>query len=134
MTISQGCRLLHLQCPLTRRLESPWKLAAVFQRNFSTQRNVQFSKAEVNEDFNHSLYLERQEFPPFVKNLFLGKFNKSILSYAEILNDESYLSLENNVARGEIITWKNLVLNITIIVGEYLETKGDLIEKIDKTR
>ena len=134
MTISQGCRLLQLQCPLTRRLESPWKLAAVFQRNFSTQRNVQFSKAEVNEDFNHGLYLERQEFPPFVKNLFLGKFNKSILSYAEILNDESYLSLENNVTRGEIITSKNLVLNITIIVGEYLETKEDLIEKIDKTR
>ena len=133
MTISQGCRVLQLQCPLTRRLENPRNLA-VFQRDFSSQRNVQFSKAEVNEDFNHSLYLERQEFPPFVKNLFLGKFNKSILSYAEILNDESYLSLENNVTRGETITCKNLVLNITIIVGEYLETKGDLIEKIDKTR
>ena len=104
MTISQGCRLLQLQCPLTRRLESKRKLTAVFQRDFSSQRNVQFSKAQVNENFNHSLYLERQEFPPFVKNLFLGKFNKSILSYAEILNDESYLSLENNVSRGETTT------------------------------
>ena len=131
MTISQGCRLLHLQCPLTRRLENPRN---IFRRDFSSQRNVQFSKAEVNEDFNHSQYLERQEFPPFVKNLMLGQFNKSILSYAEILNDESYLSLENNVTRGEIITSKNIVLNITIIVGEYLENKGDLIEKIDKTR
>ena len=29
---------------------------------------------------------------------------------------------------------KNIMLNIAIIVGEYLESKGDLIEKIDKTR
>ena len=107
MTISQGCRVLQLQCPLTRRLENPRNLA-VFQRYFSSQRNVQFSKAEVNEDFNHSLYLERQEFPPFVKNLFLGKFNKSILSYAEILNDESYLSLENNVTKGETV-WQSFL-------------------------
>ncbi len=133
MTISQGCRLLHLQCPLTRRLKNPRTLA-VFQRDFSSQRSVQFSKAEVSEDFNHSRYLERQEFPPFVKNLLLGKFNKSILSYAEILNDESYLSLEDNVTKGEPVTIENLLLNITIIVGEYLETKGDLIENIDKTR
>ena len=133
MTISQGCRLLQLQCPLTRRLENPRNLA-VFQRDFSSQKSVQFSKAEVNEDFNHSRYLERQEFPPFVKNLLLGKFNKSILSYAEILNDESYLSLENNVTKCEPVTIENLLLNITIIVGEYLESKGDLIENIDKTR
>ena len=131
MTISQGCRLLYLQCPLTRRLENP---LAVFRRDFASQRNVQYSKAEVNEDLNHSLYLERQELPPFVKNLFLGKFNKSILSYAEILNDESYLSLENNVSRGETTTFEIIMLNIAIIVGEYLESKGDLIEKIDKTR
>ena len=131
MTISQGCRLLYLQCPLTRRLENP---LTVFRRDFASQRNVQYSKAEVNEDLNHSLYLERQELPPFVKNLFLGKFNKSILSYAEILNDESYLSLENNVSRGETTTFEIIMLNSAIIVGEYLESKGDLIEKIDKTR
>ena len=123
--------MLYLQCPLTRRLENP---LAVFRRDFASQRNVQYSKAEVNEDLNHSLYLERQELPPFVKNLFLGKFNKSILSYAEILNDESYLSLENNVSRGETTTFEIIMLNIAIIVGEYLESKGDLIEKIDKTR
>ena len=124
--------MLYLQCPLTRRLENP---LTVFRRDFASQRNVQYSKAEVNEDLNPSLYLERQELPPFVKNLFLGKFNKSILSYAEILNDESYLSLENNVSRGETTTVeKNIMLNFAIIVGEYLESKGDLIEKIDKTR
>ena len=108
MTISQGYRLFQLQCPLTRRLQTPGNLT-VFQRDFSSQRSIQFSKAEVNEDFNHSLYLERQEFPPFVKNLFLGKFNKSILSYAEILNDESYLSLENNVKKGETNTSDDII-------------------------
>ena len=111
MTISQGYRLFQLQCPLTRRLETPRNLA-VFHRDFSSQRNVQFSsKAEVNDDFNHSQYLERQKFPPFVKNLLLGKFNKSILSYAEILNDESYLSLENNVTKGESNTFDDLLLS-----------------------
>jgi len=89
------------------------------QRGFSTQRNVLFSatKSEGTENLNHSSYLRHQNIPPFTKDLFLGKFNKSILSYAEILDDESYLNLESNVTK----------------VGEYLESKGDLIGKIDST-
>ena len=43
---------------------------------------------------------EKQKIPPFVKDLFLGKFNKNLLSYAEILDDEKYLNLESNIKQG----------------------------------
>ena len=71
------------------------------QRDFS-QAPCTFSSVNSQPDLNNSSYLRQQDFPPFVKNLFLGKFNKSILSYAEILNEESYLNLESNVGRGGI--------------------------------
>ena len=38
--------------------------------------------------------LSRIHFPPFVKDLFAGEFNKSILSYAEVLNYERYFELD----------------------------------------
>ena len=44
---------------------------------------------------------EKQKIPPFVKDLFLGKFNKNLLSYAEILDDEKYLNLESNIKQGK---------------------------------
>ena len=71
------------------------------QRDFS---HVPCLLSSVNSepDLNNSSYLRQQDFPPFVKNLFLGKFNKSILSYAEILNEESYLNLESNIGKGGI--------------------------------
>jgi len=96
MTISQRCHLSVL-----RLLSSRLKI----QRGFSTQRNVLFSvtKSEGTENLNHSSYLRHQNIPPFTKDLFLGKFNKSILSYAEILDDESYLNLESNVTKGFVV-------------------------------
>ena len=46
-------------------------------------------------------FLQQQTIPPFVKDLFIGKFNRSLLSYAEILNEQSYLELEEKVKKGE---------------------------------
>ena len=64
------------------------------------------STKHVTEDATaayHKSFLQQQKIPPFVKNLFLGEFNKSLLSYAEILNDESYLELEVKIKQG---TWR----------------------------
>lgn len=41
--------------------------------------------------------LNRIEFPPFIKDIFIGTFNKSILSYAEVLNYERYFVLNEQV-------------------------------------
>ena len=42
--------------------------------------------------------LKKLNFPPFVKDLFCGKFNKSMLSYAEVLNYERHRILEAKIA------------------------------------
>ena len=57
------------------------------------------------------------QFPPFVKDLFLGKFNKSILSYAEVLNDASQYNLEEKISQ----------------VNKFLESQKEELEKVDKT-
>eukprot|EP00092_Neocalanus_flemingeri_P016245 GFUD01017589.1.p1 GENE.GFUD01017589.1~~GFUD01017589.1.p1 ORF type:complete len:649 (-),score=211.71 GFUD01017589.1:158-2104(-) len=49
--------------------------------------------------------VRKLDFPPFVKDLFVGKFNKSILSYAEVLNYDRHRALEEKV--GEISTYLN---------------------------
>merc|ERR1719445_1448057 len=43
--------------------------------------------------------VKKLNFPPFVKDLFCGKFNKSMLSYAEVLNYERHRILENKIER-----------------------------------
>ena len=58
------------------------------------------TKPDPEDAIANKSYLQQQKIPPFVKNLFLGEFNKSLLSYAEILNDESYLDLEIKVKQG----------------------------------
>ena len=95
LIISQRCHTLP-----QRLMAGPGRLN-IIQRDFSQARCL-FSSVNSEPDLNNSSYLRQQDFPPFVKNLFLGKFNKSILSYAEILNEESYLNLESNVGRGGI--------------------------------
>jgi hypothetical protein len=59
--------------------------------------------------------LARMHFPPFVKDLFAGEFNKSILSYAEVINYERYFELE--VQTGQL--------------NEFLHKKRHLIENIN---
>jgi len=61
--------------------------------------------------------IKKLNFPPFVKDLFVGVFNKSVLSYAEVLNYGRHLSLEQKVKD----------------IESYLETKKDALEKIDRT-
>ena len=43
--------------------------------------------------------VKKLNFPPFVKDLFCGKFNKSMLSYAEVLNYERHRILEDKIER-----------------------------------
>lgn len=46
-----------------------------------------------------SVKLTRINFPPFVKDLFAGQFNQSVLSYAEVLNYERYFALEEQTGQ-----------------------------------
>ena len=41
--------------------------------------------------------VKKLDFDPFVKDLFVGKFNKSVLSYAEVLNYDRHKELEEKV-------------------------------------
>lgn len=41
--------------------------------------------------------VKKLNFPPFVKDLFCGKFNKSMLSYAEVLNYDRHRALETKI-------------------------------------
>jgi len=41
--------------------------------------------------------VKKLNFPPFIKDMFVGKFNKSMLSYAEVLNYERHKMLESKV-------------------------------------
>ena len=43
--------------------------------------------------------VKKLNFPPFVKDMFCGKFNKSMLSYAEVLNYERHRILEDKIER-----------------------------------
>ena len=66
----------------------------------STQGTFSEPELKPSEDYPNPV-LHKQKISPFVKDLFLGKFNKSLLSYAEILNDKRFLQLENNVSQGK---------------------------------
>jgi len=41
--------------------------------------------------------IKKLDFDPFVKDLFVGKFNKSMLSYAEVLNYDRHRELDDKV-------------------------------------
>jgi len=73
-------------------------------------------KYDVESTHNHT-GITRQHLPPFVKDLFVGKFNKSILSYAEVLSDESHFNLESKVEE----------------IGRFLDTKDAALEQVDRT-
>ena len=52
-----------------------------------------------------------------MKDLFVGKFNKSILSYAEVLNDASQFNLNHKISE----------------VSRFLESKREELEQVDRT-
>ena len=60
--------------------------------------------------------LARIHFPPFVKDMFAGEFNKSILSYAEVLDYERYYALEEQTSQ----------------LVELLSRKRELVEAINQ--
>lgn len=61
--------------------------------------------------------IRKLNFPPFVKDLFGGVFNKSIMSYAEVLNYGRHMSLENKMKELET----------------YLEGKKESLALTDRT-
>jgi len=56
------------------------------------------------------------DFPPFVKDLFIGKFNKSVLSYAEVINYDRYFVLNEQTSK----------------ISEYLAANKDKISAINQ--
>ena len=74
------------------------------------------AKREIESPHNQE-EVTHQNFPPFVKDLFVGKFNKSVLSYAEVLSDESHFNLESKIKE----------------IGHFLGTKVTALEQVDRT-
>jgi len=79
--------------------------------NRQVQQNAQDSQSSTQSQVSHL------DFPPFVKDLFLGKFNKSVLSFAEVLNDDSQFNLENKINE----------------VSSFLESKKEELDQVDRT-
>ena len=82
--------ILRTSCLL--RIKRPYSLTSVrsIVRELTEQETPSLgSPSETN--------LNRIEFPPFIKDIFIGTFNKSILSYAEVLNYERYFVLNEQV-------------------------------------
>jgi len=61
--------------------------------------------------------VKKLNFPPFVKELYLGRFNKSILSYAEVLNYERHSILEQKVAE----------------LRKYMDSKAESLDQVQAT-
>lgn len=59
--------------------------------------------------------IRKLNLPPFLKDLFCGVFNKSVLSYAEVLNYGRHRSMEQKVSD----------------LGDYIESKKDVLAQVD---
>ena len=100
--------------------------------NLLHSSNKSYSESLQNSHEIGQQTLRKQKIPPFVKDLFLGKFNKSLLSYAEILDDKTYLSLGNTAKEGNFITFVKSI-KLSFSVEEYLNKNKDFIDQIDRT-
>ena len=89
-------------------------LKSINQKDSDSQNLISAAKADapLNDEASHL-----NNFPPFVKDLFVGKFNKSVLSFAEVLNDESQFNLENKIGQ----------------LGKFLDSKSEELEQVDRT-
>jgi len=106
LTQCKALRLLHsAHCRKTLREFSAISFSS---RRASTKSNIEYSQHREVPD---------QNLPSFVKGLFEGKFNKYVLSYAEVLSDMSHYNLENKVNH----------------IGKYLDSKKDVLEQVDRT-
>jgi len=76
--------------------------------------------------------VKKLDFPPFVKDLFIGKFNKSVLNYAEVLNYERHRQLEEKVnqistyldSRAESLSQTEIKREIPPEVLHWCKTEG----------
>ena len=59
--------------------------------------------------------VRKLDFGPFVKDLFIGKFNKSMLSYAEVLNYDRHRDLEEKVRQ----------------ISSYLDSRAESLAQVD---
>jgi len=73
--------------------------------------------AKSDTEFSITQEVPHQNFPPFAKDLFAGKFNKAVLSYAEVLSEESYFNLESKI-RG---------------VERFFDSKVSDLDQVDRT-
>ena len=111
-------RPLHLKHRSVLQCQS-W-FASSAARNFSSsQRRSVHREVTVPKDFPTSgiainTRVRKLNFPPFVKDLYCGVFNKSVLSYAEVLNYGRHYNLEEKVRDiGAYIDGKREVLSHT---------------------
>ena len=74
------------------RLNRPYSLTSI--RNISRELTEHETPTLGSPSENN---LAKIEFPPFMKDIFIGTFNRSILSYAEVLNYERYFVLNEQV-------------------------------------
>jgi len=113
MTILQSYSKMGINpCKLISRIRMTTQFPCFTTHPYSSTVTECINKGESMSD-----YFKQQHIPPFVKNLFIGKFDKSLLSYAEVLNDKSFLQLEEKVNS----------------ISDYLKKNQTLIDKIDKT-
>ena len=90
-------------------------------RNFSTTPcNSVHREVTVPRDFPTSgiainTRVRKLNFPPFVKNLYCGEFNKSVLSFAEVLNYGRHYNLEEKVKD----------------IGNYIDGKREVLAQTD---
>jgi len=65
-----------------------------------------------------STRVKKLDFPPFIKDLFLGRFNKSVLNFPEVLNYERHKQLEDSVNH----------------FSEYLDTRSESLSQVSFKR
>ena len=114
--LSPSLRTLHLNLGSTFQCQT-WTSSV---RNFSSsQRRSVHREVTVPKDFPTSgiainTRVRKLNFPPFIKDLYSGVFNKSVLSFAEVLNYGRHYNLEEKVRDiGAYIDGKREVLGQT---------------------
>ena len=113
---SRNLHLIHggaLQC-------QSWT-ATSLSRNFSSSQGRSVHReVTVPKDFPTSgiainTRVRKLNFPPFVKDLYCGVFNKSVLSFAEVLNYGRHYNLEEKVRD----------------IGNYIDGKREVLAQTD---
>ena len=90
-------------------------------RNFSSSQGRSVHReVTVPKDFPTSgiainTRVRKLNFPPFVKDLYCGEFNKSVLSFAEVLNYGRHYNLEEKVKD----------------IGNYIDGKREVLAQTD---